>query len=186
MKLLLIITFTLALTAGAFGQTYTIGGDPYIAPSPIELKNFQTTAYPGRTFKDKAEFDALILQERFEPISKQKELAKNDPPKPAPKAEEKSKAPAPIILDKTKLLELTNLRLALENAQLKATAAIPVELKKAIEDSSTALGKFWQAVGVNPEELATKWKASDGLDGAIILTPVVPDKKEVAPAPKPQ
>ncbi len=111
------------------------------------------------------------------------DVAKNSPPKSSAKVEESK--PKPIILDKVKLLELSNLRLVLENAQLKVQAAIPADLTKAMKDAGDAVAKFWQTVGINPEELATKWQATNGVDGAVILTPVEP-KKDVAPETKPK
>lgn len=108
------------------------------------------------------------------------DVAKNAAaPQPPAKVEE-AKA-KPVIIDKIKLMELDNLRLALENAQLKAAAAVPADLKKAITDANDAVVKFWQAVGVKPEEIGTKWTVTDGIDGAKILT-----VKEVAPTLPPK
>lgn len=125
----------------------------------------------------------LVLLFTIPALLQAQDVAKNTPPKAPAKIEEAK--PKPIILDKVKLLELSNLRLALENAQLKAQAAIPAELAKGMKDAGDAVGKFWQSVGINPDELSTKWTATNGVDGAIILTPVEP-KKEVAPTAPPK
>lgn len=101
-------------------------------------------------------------------------------PTPAPVIEEKK--PKPVILEKPSLLELSNLELRLENARLKAEAAIPQAVKDEMKAVGTELDKFWADRGIKREELATKWKASNGQQGAVILQPV--SEKPVAPAPE--
>lgn len=89
-----------------------------------------------------------------------------------------------VVLDKSKLLELDNLRLSLENATLKAEAAVPAELKARVKEANEAVSKFWQSVGIKPEELNTKWTGAQGPDGSVVLTPVV-EAAAATPAPAP-
>ena len=98
--------------------------------------------------------------------------------KPAPKVEEKAK---PVIIPNSKRQEWAIISLQLENAKLKAEAAVPPEIKKAVKDANDALDAFWKGVGVNPAEITTKWDISDGQNGDIILTP----KKVETPAKTP-
>lgn len=112
----------------------------------------------------------------------QGEIAKANTNTPAAKKETPAKSPAPIILDKVKLEKLRLLQLEQENAQLKADAAIPQELKTAIKNAGEALNKFWSDAGVKADE---KYERSEGVDGAIILTPVKKDSAAATPAPKP-
>lgn len=101
---------------------------------------------------------------------------------PAPIIEEKKK---PVILEKPQLLELNNLELRQENARLKAEAAIPQAVKDEMKAVNEALDKFWAERGIKRDELRTKWVGSEGVGGAIILTPVAePEKKVESPAPK--
>lgn len=95
--------------------------------------------------------------------------AKNSSPS-AVIAEEKPAKTKSVILDKLKLQELNILRLTLENAQLKAEAAIPTELKADVKKANDAIAEFWKAAGINPAELSTKWSANNGQNGDIILT----------------
>ncbi len=55
-----------------------------------------------------------------------------------------------LILLSKMLMELNLLRLQLENAQLKADAAIPADLKANIKAAGDAIAEFWKAVGINP------------------------------------
>lgn len=100
---------------------------------------------------------------------------------PAPVIEEK-KAKG-VIVEKDALLLLSNLELRMENARLKAEAAIPQSVKDEMKAIGTELDKFWAERGIRREELATKWQGSQGVNGAIILTPA-PDKPVETPAPK--
>lgn len=100
---------------------------------------------------------------------------------PAPKIEEKAK---PVVIPNTKRQEWAIISLQLENAKLKAEAAVPAEIKKAVKDANDALDAFWKGIGVNPAELTTKWDVSDGQNGDIILTPKV-EKKVEPPAKTP-
>lgn len=86
-----------------------------------------------------------------------------------PKAEEKAK---PIILDQAKLKELQIANLLLENAQLKLKAAQDaVQLAQGdVTKAGDGVAAFWKAIGINPAELSTKWQASNGVNGDIILT----------------
>jgi hypothetical protein len=88
----------------------------------------------------------------------------------------------PVILEKPQLLELSNLELRLENARLKAEAAIPQAVKDEMKKIGEELDRFWADRGIKRDELATKWQGSKGVDGAVILTPV--SEKPVAPAPE--
>lgn len=101
-------------------------------------------------------------------------------------AEEKPAKTKSVILDKSKLQELNILRLTLENAQLKADAAIPAELKAEVKKANDAIAEFWKAAGINPAELSTKWSANNGQNGNIILTrnEDVPPKTEAKPEAK--
>lgn len=93
--------------------------------------------------------------------------------KPAPKAEEKAR---PVILDKSKLQEMRLNQLELENAQYKLKEAQAV-----VQKANDAIADFWKAVGINPAELQTKWEASNGQNGDIILTPKAEKKIEEKP-----
>lgn len=97
---------------------------------------------------------------------------------PSPKVEEKAK---PVIIPNSKRQEWAIISLQLENAKLRAEAAVPAEIKKAVKDANDALDAFWKGVGVNPAELTAKWDISDGQNGDIILTP----KKIEPPAKTP-
>jgi len=95
-----------------------------------------------------------------------------------PKAEENTK---PIIIPNTKKQEWAILSLQLENAKLKAEAAVPAEVKKAIKDANDGLDAFWKSIGINPTEIPTKWNVSDGQNGDIILTPKKIEEKAKTP-----
>lgn len=94
------------------------------------------------------------------------------------KVEENTK---PVIIPNAKRQEWAIISLQLENAKLKAEAAVPAEIKKAVKDANDALDAFWKGIGVNPAELATKWDISDGQNGDIILTPKAEKKIEEKP-----
>lgn len=94
------------------------------------------------------------------------------------------KKPKPVILEKAQLLELNNLELRLENARLKAEAAIPQTVKDEMKNIGTELDKFWAERGIKREELSTKWSAANGVNGAVILQPIGDEKKPEPPAPK--
>lgn len=85
----------------------------------------------------------------------------------------------PVILDTAKLQELRLVTLEQENLALKLerlraeAEKLQADAKKA-DDNITA---FWQKLGIKREELATKWEASNGQDGAIILKPKEEAKK---------
>lgn len=118
------------------------------------------------------------------------EVAKNAPaatPTPALGFSETSKIdekkPKPVILEKPSLLELSNLELRLENARLKAEAAIPQAVKDEMKKIGEELDRFWADRGIKRDELRTKWQGSEGVNGAVILTPVE-EKKVETPAPK--
>ena len=113
-----------------------------------------------------------------------KPAASPEPVSPAAPVGEKSAKPKPVILEKEKLTELTLLRLQLENAQLKADAAIPADLKANIKAAGDAIAEFWKAVGINPAELSTKWQASNGVNGAIILKPVEVEQPKTEAKPE--
>lgn len=89
-------------------------------------------------------------------------------------ADEKDK---PIIVTRVQILESENLALKLQNAQLAATAAIPAELKKAVDEAQKALDEFYEKkIGVSRTALS-QYEISDGVDGALILRkkpPVAP------------
>jgi hypothetical protein len=99
--------------------------------------------------------------------------------KPAPKPAAKEEKAKPVILDAGKLQELRLVTLERENLtlkleQLRAQAEkLQADAKKA-DDNVTA---FWAKLGIKREDLDTKWQAANGVDGAIILTPKVEDKK---------
>lgn len=103
------------------------------------------------------------------------DVAANKPVKPVVKEEK----PKPVILDTAKLLELRLVTLEQENLQLKQqlqaiqSERLQADAKKADE----AITAFWRTVGINRAELATKWEASNGVNGAIILTPKEEAKK---------
>ena len=81
--------------------------------------------------------------------------------------------PKPVILDTAKLQELRLATLERENLQLKLQQ-LQADAKKADE----AITAFWKTVGINRAELETKWEASNGVNGAIILTPKADAKEE--------
>lgn len=93
--------------------------------------------------------------------------------KSAPKAEEKAK---PVILDKSKLQEMRLNALELENAQYKLKEAQAV-----VQKAQDSIADFWKSVGINPAELQTKWEASNGQNGDIVLTPKADKKIEEKP-----
>ncbi len=99
--------------------------------------------------------------------------------KPAPKPVVKEEKVKPVILDTAKLQELRLVTLEQENLALKLerlraeAEKLQADAKKA-DDNITA---FWQKLGIKREELATKWEASNGQDGAIILKPKEEAKK---------
>ena len=115
-------------------------------------------------------------------------VVKADPPRSAypntkiderlKKVEEKAK---PVIIPNSKRQEWTIISLQLENAKLKAEAAVPAEIKKAVKDADEALAAFWKGVGINPAEIQTRWDVSDGQNGDIILTPKTEKKIEEKP-----
>jgi hypothetical protein len=113
-----------------------------------------------------------------------KPAASPEPVSPAAPVVEKSAKPKPVILEKEKLTELTLLRLQMENAQLKADAAIPADLKANIKAAGDAIAEFWKTVGINPAELSTKWQASNGVNGAIILKPVEVEQPKTEAKPE--
>lgn len=93
-----------------------------------------------------------------------------------PKPEEKAK---PVILDAAKLQELRLVTLEQENLALKLER-LRAEAEKLQGDAKKAddnITAFWQKLGIKREELATKWEASNGVDGAIILKPKEEAKK---------
>lgn len=105
----------------------------------------------------------------------------------APKPEEKAK---PVIIPAAKMQELAALRkdlqlalLNIENAQLKIKELNAIiETAKGDGQKAKALeAEFWRKLGINPEELPTKWEPSDGQNGDIILK----RKEEPAEKPKP-
>jgi hypothetical protein len=104
------------------------------------------------------------------------DVAANKPAKPAVKEEK----PKPVILEQAKLQELRLVTLEQENLQLKLqqlqaqAERLQADAKKADE----AITAFWKTVGINRAELATKWEASNGVNGAIILTPKADAKEE--------
>ena len=104
------------------------------------------------------------------------DVAANKPVKPVVKEEK----PKPVILDQAKLQELRLVTLEQENLQLKLqqlqaqAERLQADAKKADE----AITAFWRTVGINRAELATKWEASNGVNGAIILTPKADAKEE--------
>ena len=102
------------------------------------------------------------------------DVAANKPALPKPKAEEKAK---PIILDEAKRKDLRLAALELDNARFRLK-----EAQDNVTKAESAVADFWRSVGIaNPAELQTKWEASNGQNGDIILTP----KKEMAEKPKP-
>lgn len=105
--------------------------------------------------------------------------------KSTPTPEVKTERVRPVILDKERLKDLRMLSLALENAQLKADRAIPAELKAEIKNANDALNDYWKSLGINPDDLGTKWQRSAGQNGDIILTPVLPEKKVDTPPKTP-
>ena len=105
------------------------------------------------------------------------DVATNKPaPKPAPVKEEKPKL---VILDQAKLQELRLVTLEQENLTLKLQQ-LQVQAEKLQADAKKAdeaIAAFWTRLGIKREELATKWEASNGVDGAIILKPKEEAKK---------
>jgi len=83
---------------------------------------------------------------------------------PAPVVEEKKK---PVILEKDKLIDLKDKEQRLETLKLQTRLA------------EVELDNFWLEFGIKRNELAGKWTGSQGVNGAIILTPVTEK-----PAPK--
>lgn len=105
------------------------------------------------------------------------DVATNKPaPKSAPVKEEK---PKPVILDRAKLQELRLVTLEQENLALKLQQlqAQAEKLQADAKKADEAIALFWQRLGIKREELATKWEASNGVDGAIILKPKEETKK---------
>lgn len=103
-------------------------------------------------------------------------------PAPTPTPALKIEDAKPIIVTKDKILTSENLALRLQNAQLQAQAAIPAELKKAIDDAQKALDEYYaKEIGVSRDKLS-EYEISNGLDGALILrkkaTPPPPEKKQ--------
>lgn len=91
-------------------------------------------------------------------------------------APEKAK---PVILDAAKLQELRLATLEQENLTLKLER-LRAEAEKLQGDAKNAddnITAFWAKLGIKREELATKWEASKGVDGAIILKPKEEAKK---------
>lgn len=92
-------------------------------------------------------------------------------------APEKAK---PVILDVAKLQELRLVTLEQENLALKLER-LRAEAEKLQGDAKKAddnITAFWQKLGINRAELATKWEASNGLDGAIVLKPKAEEVKK--------
>jgi len=91
-------------------------------------------------------------------------------------APEKAK---PVILDAAKLQELRLVTLEQENLALKLERlrAEAEKLQTDAKKADDAITAFWQRLGIKREELATKWEASNGVDGAIILKPKEEAKK---------
>lgn len=91
-------------------------------------------------------------------------------------APEKAK---PVILDAAKLQELRLVTLEQENLTLKLQQlqAQAEKLQTDAKKADDAITAFWQRLGIKREELATKWEASNGVDGAIILKPKEEAKK---------
>lgn len=91
-------------------------------------------------------------------------------------APEKAK---PVILDVTKLQELRLVTLEQENLALKLERlrAEAEKLQTDAKKADDAITAFWAKLGIKREELATKWEASNGLDGAIVLKPKEEAKK---------
>ena len=91
-------------------------------------------------------------------------------------APEKAK---PVILDAAKLQELRLVTLEQENLALKLERlrAEAEKLQGDAKKADDAITAFWAKLGIKREELATKWEASNGVDGAIILKPKEEAKK---------
>lgn len=87
--------------------------------------------------------------------------------------------PKPVILDAAKLQELRLVTLEQENLALKLERlrAEAEKLQADAKKADDAITAFWQRLGIKREELATKWEASNGVDGAIILKPKEEAKK---------
>jgi hypothetical protein len=96
----------------------------------------------------------------------------------APKPEENTK---PVIIPNAKRQEWAIISLRLENAKLKAEAAIPAEMKKAVQDANNDLAAFWKGIGIDPADIPAKWTPSDGQNGDIILTPKKIEEKPKTP-----
>ncbi len=99
--------------------------------------------------------------------------------KPAPKPITKEEKAKPVILDAAKLQELRLVTLEQENLALKLERlrAEAEKLQTDAKKADDAITAFWQRLGIKREELATKWEASNGVDGAIILKPKEEAKK---------
>jgi hypothetical protein len=93
-------------------------------------------------------------------------------------AEENTK---PVIIPNAKRQEWAIISLRLENAKLKAEAAIPAEMKKAVQDANNDLAAFWKGIGIDPADIPAKWTPSDGQNGDIILTPKKIEEKPKTP-----
>lgn len=94
------------------------------------------------------------------------------------KVEENTK---PVIIPNAKRQEWAIISLRLENAKLKAEAAIPAEMKKAVQDANNDLTAFWKGIGIDPADIPAKWTPSDGQNGDIILTPKKIEEKPKTP-----
>ena len=75
-------------------------------------------------------------------------------------------------------VDFSNLFLVLKQG---SKAPGPYETLKAAQDAvqlaqgdvtkaGDGVAAFWKAIGINPAELSTKWQASNGVNGDIILT----------------
>lgn len=99
--------------------------------------------------------------------------------KPADKPVSAPEKAKPVILDAAKLQELRLVTLEQENLALKLER-LRAEAEKLQSDAKKAddnITAFWAKLGIKREELATKWEASNGLDGAIVLKPKEEAKK---------
>lgn len=98
-----------------------------------------------------------------------------------PKAEEKAK---PVILKKDgELRELRLANLELKNLELryKELQAAMEKMQAEIKKADDSIADFWAKLGVNRAELQTKWEASAGQNGDVILTRKVEAKPGKAP-----
>lgn len=103
-----------------------------------------------------------------------------DAPKPADKPVNAPEKAKPVILDVAKLQELRLVTLEQENLALKLER-LRAEAEKLQGDAKKAddnITAFWQKLGINRAELATKWEASNGLAGAIVLKPKAEEVKK--------